>query len=230
MVKRISTGSPFEAKIGYSRAVVDRDMIYVSGTTGYDYSTMQMPVDAGVQARNALTTIGKALAAAGSSLSAVVRVRYYPVDMSVYDAVVAPAAEPCGEVRPAATWADDRARLPRTSPARSPESRGAYRLASRAPSSAMAEKASFRSSTSSPISSSARTTRFRPSIRTPPETRAMDQTVTRTGLATQVNAKSNVNLAVVEALASPPRKSPSGSVITTLAVKCGSATEATALP
>ena len=83
MVKRISTGSPFEAKIGYSRAVVDRDMVYVSGTTGYDYASMTMPDDAGQQARNAIATIGKALAEAGSSLEDVVRVTYYLKDMSV---------------------------------------------------------------------------------------------------------------------------------------------------
>jgi len=103
MVKRISTGSPFEQKIGYSRAVVDRDMVYVSGTTGYDYTTMQMPEDAGKQARNAIGTIRKALEDAGSSLGDVVRVRYYLVDMSVYDAVVAAAGEAFGSIRPAAT-------------------------------------------------------------------------------------------------------------------------------
>lgn len=103
MVRRISTGSPFESKIGYSRAVVDRDMVYVSGTTGYDYTTMRMPEDAGAQARNAIGTIRKALADAGSSLEDVVRVRYYLIDMSVYDAVVAAAGEAFGEIRPAAT-------------------------------------------------------------------------------------------------------------------------------
>ena len=103
MVKRISTGSPFEQKIGYSRAVVDRDMVYVSGTTGYDYATMTMPDDAGQQARNAIGTIGKALEDAGASLADVVRVRYYLIDMSVYDAVVAAAGEAFGTIRPAAT-------------------------------------------------------------------------------------------------------------------------------
>ena len=103
MVKRISTGSPFEATIGYSRAVVDRDMVYVSGTTGYDYATMRMPDDAGQQARNAIGTIRKALEDAGASVDDVVRVRYYLVDMSVYDAVVAAAGEAFGTVRPAAT-------------------------------------------------------------------------------------------------------------------------------
>ena len=103
MVRRISTGSPFEAKIGYSRAVVDRDMVYVSGTTGYDYTTMTMPEDAGQQARNAIGTITKALKDAGSGLEDVVRVTYYLTDMSVYDAVVAAAGEAFGAIRPAAT-------------------------------------------------------------------------------------------------------------------------------
>lgn len=103
MVRRISTGSPFEQKIGYSRAVVDRDMVYVSGTTGYDYATMRMPEDAGQQARNAIGTIRKALEEAGSSLGDVVRVRYYLVDMSVYEAVVAAVGEAFGAIRPAAT-------------------------------------------------------------------------------------------------------------------------------
>ncbi|MEO8758836.1 MAG: RidA family protein [Devosia sp.] len=103
MVRRVSTGSSFEQKIGYSRAVVDQDMVYVSGTTGYDYATMTMPADAGQQARNALSTITKALKDAGASLSDVVRVRYYLVDMSVYDAVVAAAGAAFGEIRPAAT-------------------------------------------------------------------------------------------------------------------------------
>jgi enamine deaminase RidA (YjgF/YER057c/UK114 family) len=103
MVRRISTGSPFESKIGYSRAVVDGDMVYVSGTTGYDYATMTMPADPGQQARNAIGTIRKALEDAGSSLSDVVRVRYYIVDMSVYEPLVAAAGEAFGEIRPAAT-------------------------------------------------------------------------------------------------------------------------------
>ena len=51
MVKRISTGSPFEATFGYSRAVVDGDRVHVSGTTGYDYATMKMPESVGEQAR-----------------------------------------------------------------------------------------------------------------------------------------------------------------------------------
>jgi enamine deaminase RidA (YjgF/YER057c/UK114 family) len=103
MVKRISSGSPFEAKIGYSRAVVDGDRIYVSGTTGYDYKTMTMPEDAGQQARNALKTIEEALEQAGSTLKDVVRVRYYITDMAWYDALVEVAGETFRDIRPAAT-------------------------------------------------------------------------------------------------------------------------------
>lgn len=101
MVRRISSGSPFESKIGYSRAVVDGQM--VSGTTGYDYNTMTMPEDAAAQARNALGTISRALAEAGSSLRDVVRVRYYLTDMAWYDALVSVAGEYFGDIRPAAT-------------------------------------------------------------------------------------------------------------------------------
>ncbi len=103
MVRRISSGSPFEDKIGYSRAVVDGDRIYVSGTTGYDYKTMTMPEDAGQQARNALRTIEEALEQAGSSLKDVVRVRYYITDMAWYDALVEAAGETFRDIKPAAT-------------------------------------------------------------------------------------------------------------------------------
>lgn len=103
MVTRISSGSPFEARIGYSRAVVDGDMVYVSGTTGYDYATMTMPEDAGQQARNALGTIARALEQAGASLRDTVRVRYYITDMAWYDALVAVAGDTFGDIRPAAT-------------------------------------------------------------------------------------------------------------------------------
>jgi enamine deaminase RidA (YjgF/YER057c/UK114 family) len=57
MVQRVSTGSPFEATFGYSRAVRHEDTVYVSGTTGYDYATMKMPESVGAQAKNALATI-----------------------------------------------------------------------------------------------------------------------------------------------------------------------------
>jgi len=103
MVIHISSGSPFEAKIGYSRAIVDGNMVYVSGTTGYDYATMTMPEDAGAQARNAFATIHQALEEVSASLRDTLRVRYYITDMSWYDALVAVAGETYGTIRPAAT-------------------------------------------------------------------------------------------------------------------------------
>jgi enamine deaminase RidA (YjgF/YER057c/UK114 family) len=103
MVKRISSGSPFESRIGYSRAVVDGDMVYVSGTTGYDYDRMEMPDDVGEQTRNALATIEKALVEAGSGLNDILRVRYYLTDMAHYDAVVDAVGAAFADIRPAAT-------------------------------------------------------------------------------------------------------------------------------
>jgi len=103
MVRHISSGSPFEARIGYSRAVVDGGMVYVSGTTGYDYARMEMPQDVAAQTRNALATIEKALSEAGSSLKDVVRVRYYITDMADYDAIVEVLGEAFADIRPAAT-------------------------------------------------------------------------------------------------------------------------------
>jgi enamine deaminase RidA (YjgF/YER057c/UK114 family) len=103
MVKRISTGSPFEATFGYSRAVVDGDRVHVSGTTGYDYATMKMPESVGEQAKNALATIDKALAQAGAKMADVVRVTYYLGDRSYVDDVVKAVGPVFSEIRPAAT-------------------------------------------------------------------------------------------------------------------------------
>ena len=73
---RISSGSKFEEEIGYSRAVVDGDDIFVSGTTGYDYTTMTIVDDVAVQADQAFRNIAAALAEAGASLDDVVRVMF----------------------------------------------------------------------------------------------------------------------------------------------------------
>ena len=64
-MRRISGGSPFEAELGYSRAVVKGPWCFVSGTTGYDYAAMAMPEAAADQAENAFSTIGAVLADAG---------------------------------------------------------------------------------------------------------------------------------------------------------------------
>ena len=103
MVQRVSTGSPFEATFGYSRAVRHEDTVYVSGTTGYDYSTMTMPDDVGQQAANALATIDKALREAGSSIADTVRVVYYIGDRSDVDAVVKAVGPVFRDIRPAAS-------------------------------------------------------------------------------------------------------------------------------
>lgn len=73
----ISSGSPWEAMAGYSRAVVDGDWIFVSGTVGVDFLTMTMPDTAQGQAERALDTIEAALVQAGAGLLDVVRVRVY---------------------------------------------------------------------------------------------------------------------------------------------------------
>ncbi|KZL20628.1 putative aminoacrylate peracid reductase RutC [Pseudovibrio axinellae] len=99
----ISSGSPFEKTAGYSRAVVDGEFVHVSGTTGYDYSTMKMPEDVGAQVVNALETIKGALAEAGCSLLDVVRARYYVTDRNNVETVFAILGEYFGDIRPAAT-------------------------------------------------------------------------------------------------------------------------------
>lgn len=74
--RRISSGSRFEDEIGYSRAVVDGDLIFVSGTTGYDYATMTIVDDVVGQADQTFRNIAAALAQADASLDDVVRVLF----------------------------------------------------------------------------------------------------------------------------------------------------------
>jgi enamine deaminase RidA (YjgF/YER057c/UK114 family) len=101
--KLISTGSPFETAFGYSRAVADGDYVFVSGTTGYDYAKMEMPPDVADQARNALATIAKVLAEAGSAMERIVRSTYYVTDASYQEPVLRAAGERLGAIRPAST-------------------------------------------------------------------------------------------------------------------------------
>lgn len=99
----ISTGSPFETQIGYSRAVVTDGWVFVAGTTGYDYATMTMPSDVTDQCRNALGTISRALAEAGASLDDVVRVRYILPDKADWPACWPITSAAFAKARPAAT-------------------------------------------------------------------------------------------------------------------------------
>ena len=99
----ISTGSPFEKIAGYSRAVIDGDFSFVSGTTGYDYATMTMPADVTSQSRNCFKTIAAALKEGAFAMADIVRATYYLTDASDADAHFAVCGEILGEIRPAAT-------------------------------------------------------------------------------------------------------------------------------
>jgi enamine deaminase RidA (YjgF/YER057c/UK114 family) len=101
--KLISTGSPFEKTAGYSRAVVDGDWCFVSGTTGYDYATMTMPETIEEQTRNCLKTIAQALEEGGFAMADVVRAHYYITDRAYVDIVFPILGEAFGKIRPAAT-------------------------------------------------------------------------------------------------------------------------------
>ncbi len=101
--RHISTGSPFERDIGYSRAVVLDGWIFVAGTTGYDYAIMTMPDAIEEQCRNALDTIAGALARAGATLDDVVRVRYIVPDPAEWPRCWPITSEAFARARPAAT-------------------------------------------------------------------------------------------------------------------------------
>lgn len=103
MRRLISSGSPFELKAGYSRAVVQGDWCFVSGTTGYDYTTMTMPESVEEQTRRCLATIGEVLEEAGFSFADVVRCHYYVTEAAFADRVFPILGETFGKIRPAAT-------------------------------------------------------------------------------------------------------------------------------
>lgn len=100
---QISSGSRFEADIGYSRAIVDGEWMWVSGTTGFNYETMTISEDVAQQAEQTFRNIKAAMEKAGFSLADVVRVTYIFPDGADF--------EPCwpvfrtyfGETRPACT-------------------------------------------------------------------------------------------------------------------------------
>ena len=99
----ISTGSPLEKTVGYSRAVIDGDFAFVAGTTGYDYATMTMPADVTSQSRNCFRTIEAALKEGGFAMADIVRATYYVTDAEYIDAHFAVCGEFLGDIRPAAT-------------------------------------------------------------------------------------------------------------------------------
>ena len=98
----ISSGSTFETQIGYSRAVVAGDWVFVSGTTGFDYGTMTISDDVVAQAEQCLKNIASALEKAGSSLQDVVRVTYVLPNGADFEPCWPVLRKYFGEVRPAA--------------------------------------------------------------------------------------------------------------------------------
>lgn len=98
----ISSGSRFEAQIGYSRAVVHGDWVFVSGTTGFDYATMSISDDIVEQTEQCLQNIDAALRQAGAGMAEVVRVTYVLPDGSQFPLTWPVLQRWFGSVRPAA--------------------------------------------------------------------------------------------------------------------------------
>lgn len=101
--KSISSDSEFEAKIGYSRAVVDDDYVFVSGTTGYDYGKMSISENVIEQAEQCFRNIEAALKEAGSSIKDIVRITYILPNKKDFEPCWPVFAKWLGSVRPAAT-------------------------------------------------------------------------------------------------------------------------------
>lgn len=99
----ISSGSRYEQEVGYARAVVDGDWIFVSGTTGFDYRTMTIAPGIVEQTRQCLANIAAALTEAGASLDDVVRVTYILPDAAEFESCWPLLREAFGRARPAAT-------------------------------------------------------------------------------------------------------------------------------
>lgn len=101
--KRITTGSPFEAMAGYSRAVVDEDIVYISGTTGYDARNKCYPSNVKEQAIIAFSIIEGALKKAGSGLENMLRIRVYVASRSEFEEIKPIIKANCEAAMPANT-------------------------------------------------------------------------------------------------------------------------------
>jgi enamine deaminase RidA (YjgF/YER057c/UK114 family) len=99
----LSSGSSFETDIGYSRAVIDGDWIFVSGTTGFDYATMTIPDDVVAQCKRSMRNIASVLSQAGASMADIVRLRYILPRREDFEPCWPALKEYLGNVRPAAT-------------------------------------------------------------------------------------------------------------------------------
>jgi enamine deaminase RidA (YjgF/YER057c/UK114 family) len=114
--KLISSGSTFERDIGYSRAVVDGDWVFVSGTTGFDYASMTISPEVTEQTEQCLKNIEAALAEADCSLRDVVRLTYVLPKADEFPQCWPILRRYFGDIRPAATMisaglADPRMRI-----------------------------------------------------------------------------------------------------------------------
>ncbi|MEG3627373.1 GNAT family N-acetyltransferase [Streptomyces poriticola] len=114
--RAVLSGSVYEQRIGYARAVVDGDWVHVSGTTGFDYATMTISEDVVEQAEQVLRNIRAALGEAGCTLADVVRVRYLLPERKDFEPCWPVLRRAFGEVLPAATMmvcglADERMKI-----------------------------------------------------------------------------------------------------------------------
>jgi len=103
MKKRIDSGSTFEKEIAYSRAVINGNWIFVSGTTGFDYNTMTISDDLVEQTIQCFENISNVLSEAGANLQDIVRVIYILPDASNFSQCWPTIRKYLGDVRPAAT-------------------------------------------------------------------------------------------------------------------------------
>jgi enamine deaminase RidA (YjgF/YER057c/UK114 family) len=103
MRKLISSGSKFETDIGYSRAVVQGNWMFVSGTTGFDYATMAISDDVALQAGQCMKNIAAAMEQGGFAISDIVRVHYILPNAEDFPLIWPVLQHYLGEVRPAAT-------------------------------------------------------------------------------------------------------------------------------
>ena len=101
--RRIGSGTPYEATVGYSRAVRVGNAVFVSGTTAIKDGAIVGEGDAAAQTRHILGIIAAALEQAGASLADVVRCRVYVTDIDVWQAVAAELSHAFADVRPANT-------------------------------------------------------------------------------------------------------------------------------
>lgn len=101
--KLISSGSSFEKEIGYSRAVIQDNWVFISGTTGYNYNTMTIADDVVEQTEQCMQNIGTVLTEAGGSFEDIVRITYILPNSAEFEKCWPTLKKYLGEIRPAAT-------------------------------------------------------------------------------------------------------------------------------